>query len=194
MTRVTSPKTTGKLLANGRCGEAGSKKNIKMIFDILVGNKEYSVEIERKEKSFLIKIDGEEFDVDATLFKKELYSLIVSNKSYLSNIKSEENKYIVDISGESFEIEVFDEATRRMAQKKKEPESGKQVIKAPMPGKIVKILVKEGEEVESGAGMIVVEAMKMENELKSSSKGVVKEIAVEEGVVVNAGDTLIVVE
>ena len=165
-----------------------------MIFDILVGNKEYSVEIERKEKSFLIKIDGEEFDVDATLFKKELYSLIVSNKSYLSNIKSEENKYIVDISGESFEIEVFDEATRRMAQKKKEPESGKQVIKAPMPGKIVKILVKEGEEVEPGAGMIVVEAMKMENELKSSSKGVVKEIAVEEGVVVNAGDTLIVVE
>lgn len=166
----------------------------KMNFEVIVNNKEYNVEIERKEKSFLVKIDAEEFDVDATILKKALYSLIVSNKSYLTNIKSEENIYLVDVNSESFEIEVLDEAAKRMAQKKKEPEAGKQIIKAPMPGKIVKILVKEGEEVEPGSGMIVVEAMKMENELKSSSKGIVKEISVEEGVVVNAGDTLIVVE
>ncbi|OGL44427.1 MAG: hypothetical protein A2W05_06055 [Candidatus Schekmanbacteria bacterium RBG_16_38_10] len=165
-----------------------------MNLEVIINNKEYNVEIERKEKSFLVKIDDEEFDVDATVLKKELYSLIVSNKSYLTNIKSEENKYIVDVNSESFEIEVFDEATKRTVQRKNEAGSGKQIIKAPMPGKIVKILVKEGEEVEPGSGMIVVEAMKMENELKSSSKGVVKEIAVEEGVAVNAGDTLIVVE
>jgi len=165
-----------------------------MNLDVLVGNKEYSVEIEKREKSFLIRIDGEEFDVDATLLKKELYSLLISNKSYLTNIKSEGNKFIVDLNGESFEIEVLDEAAKRMAQKRKDTTQGGQIIKAPMPGKIVKILVKEGEEVEPGTGMIVVEAMKMENELKSSSKGIVKEIAVEEGITVNAGDTLIVVE
>ena len=165
-----------------------------MNFDVVIDNKEYSVDIERKEKSFLIIIDGEKFEVDATLFKKELYSVISGNKSHLVNLKSDGNKFTVDVNSESFEIEVLDEAAKRMAQKTKSQVEGKQVIKTPMWGKIVKILVKEGDEVEPGMGMIIVEAMKMENELKSSGKGVVKEIVVAEGATVNAGDKLIVVE
>ena len=165
-----------------------------MNFDVVAGNKEYSVEIERRGKSFIITIDGEEFEVDTTLLKKELYSVLIGSKSHLVNLKSEGNNFTVDVNSESFEIEVLDEAAKRLAQKTKSQAEGKQVIKTPMPGKIVKILVKEGDEVEPGMGMIIVEAMKMENELKSSSKGVVKEIVVEEGATVNGGDTLIVVE
>ena len=63
-----------------------------------------------------------------------------------------------------------------------------------MPGKIVKILVGEGDEVEQGQGLVVVEAMKMENEIKSPKAGVVKKVGVEEGETVESGALLVVVE
>ena len=65
---------------------------------------------------------------------------------------------------------------------------------APMPGKVVRILVAEGDEVEKGKGVLVVEAMKMQNEIKSPKKGVVKKLSAAEGSAVNAGDVLAVIE
>jgi biotin carboxyl carrier protein len=67
-------------------------------------------------------------------------------------------------------------------------------IVAPMPGKVVRILAREGTEVQAGQGIIVVEAMKMQNELKSPKQGVVQKIEVTEGATVNAGDVLVIVE
>ena len=72
--------------------------------------------------------------------------------------------------------------------------AGKAMLTSPMPGKVVKLLVGEGQEVEAGQGVIVVEAMKMENELKSAVAGKVKEIFVEEGQVVESGAKLLLVE
>ena len=71
---------------------------------------------------------------------------------------------------------------------------GPQKLLAPMPGKVVRILVAENDEVESGQGIIVVEAMKMQNELKSPKKGVVQKIMVLEGANVNPGEPLVIVE
>jgi biotin carboxyl carrier protein len=71
---------------------------------------------------------------------------------------------------------------------------GPKKLSAPMPGKIVRVLVRPGDEVEAGAGVVVVEAMKMQNEIKSPKKGTIQKILVAEGAAVNAGDVLAIVE
>src|SRR5947209_17816953 len=73
-------------------------------------------------------------------------------------------------------------------------EAGPKKVTAPMPGKVVRLLVSEGDTVEAGAGVVVIEAMKMQNELKSPKAGKVQRVAVAEGATVNPGDTLVVVE
>jgi biotin carboxyl carrier protein len=73
-------------------------------------------------------------------------------------------------------------------------EHGPKKLTAPMPGKVVRILVAQGDEVEAGAGILVVEAMKMQNEVKSPKKGIIQKIQVKEGASVNAGDVLAIVE
>ncbi len=72
--------------------------------------------------------------------------------------------------------------------------TGPKKLTAPMPGKVVRILVSEGAEIEAGAGILVVEAMKMQNEVKSPKKGIVQKITVREGAAVNSGDVLAIVE
>ncbi|MBC7929115.1 MAG: biotin/lipoyl-binding protein, partial [Rubrivivax sp.] len=71
---------------------------------------------------------------------------------------------------------------------------GRAQINAPMPGKVVRVLVEAGQAVEAGAGLVVVEAMKMQNELKSPKTGTVSEVRVEPGATVNAGDVLVIIE
>ena len=75
-----------------------------------------------------------------------------------------------------------------------EDDHGPKKLTAPMPGKVVRILVSEGAEIEAGAGILVVEAMKMQNEVKSPKKGIVQKITVREGAAVNSGDVLAIVE
>jgi biotin carboxyl carrier protein len=74
------------------------------------------------------------------------------------------------------------------------PKSGPQAVQSPMPGKVVKVLCAVGEEVKSGQGVVVVEAMKMENELKAPRDGKVKSVSVKEGQAVEAGQTLATLE
>jgi biotin carboxyl carrier protein len=90
-------------------------------------------------------------------------------------------------------VEILDarNALRRAARHGPE---GAMEIRAPMPGKIVRVLVAEGAEVEANQGLLVMEAMKMQNEIKSPKKGVVKKLAVKEGAAVSSGDTLAAVE
>jgi biotin carboxyl carrier protein len=71
---------------------------------------------------------------------------------------------------------------------------GPKNLTAPMPGRIVRVLVKQGDEVEAGAGVVVMEAMKMQNEIKSPKKGTIQKIMVSEGAAVNSGDVLAIVE
>jgi len=71
---------------------------------------------------------------------------------------------------------------------------GPKKLLAPMPGRVVRVLVSQGAEVEAGTGVLVVEAMKMQNEVKSPKKGTVQKILAAEGAAVNAGDVLAIVE
>jgi len=99
----------------------------------------------------------------------------------------------VSIGGRSFRVEVVD--PRRWKRERNHQESeGRQNIAASMPGKVIRVLVSQGEEVEAGQGLIVVEAMKMQNEMKAARAGRVVTLAAVAGATVNAGEILATIE
>ena len=100
----------------------------------------------------------------------------------------------VVLRGLSYEVAVVDPKRLRSGESAGAHQAGAAEIVSPMPGKIVRVLVRAGDKVEAGAGIIVVEAMKMQNEMKAPKAGSVVSINAEEGATVNAGDVLAVVE
>jgi len=102
--------------------------------------------------------------------------------------------YCLWVRDTRFEVELRDPRSLRARRDGTRDASGPQKLVCPMPGKIVRLLVTEKSEVEAGQGIVVVEAMKMQNEIKSPKKGVVQKILVAQGASVNAGDVLAIVE
>lgn len=136
-----------------------------------------------------IRIDeDEEFVVDAVRPVTDVLSLVHQGKSWEAGLVETDEGFEVEVIGIRHDLQVMDPRKKalRMADG-----AGENSIKTQMPGRIVRILVDEGEEVEEGQAMIVVEAMKMENELKSPVTGCVVKICVAEGDQVQARTTLI---
>ena len=104
------------------------------------------------------------------------------------------NRFEVHVGRSILEFDVIDPRTLQSSHSSGGLADGVAQIIAPMPGKVVRILIGEGENVNPGQGVLIVEAMKMQNELKAPKQGVVSAINVSEGVTVNAGDVLAVVE
>jgi biotin carboxyl carrier protein len=100
----------------------------------------------------------------------------------------------VQIGDEVFQVKLVDPKRLRGGRGAGAEASGRAQVTASMPGKVVRVLVEEGASVEAGDGLVVVEAMKMQNELKSPKGGTVVEVRAEAGLTVNAGDVLVVVE
>ena len=134
-------------------------------------------------------------EVDAAHLTPSAISLIVGTRSVRCDIEPRgEGRVIVLVGETSYPMEILDERRLRMRRATgKFTLEGPQRIDAPMPGKVVRVLVKVGDEVEEGQGLIVVEAMKMENELKSPKAGKVTELQAQEGATVEAGAKLAVV-
>lgn len=146
------------------------------------------------EGRIVVAVEDREYVVDARWTQSDLLSLIIDGRSYQVDIHSEKDCHRVLIEGEHFDFELFDERKALLKSAAGLGAEGVQEIRTSMPGKIVKVLVAEGDEVEKGSGLIIVEAMKMENEMKSPKAGVVKKVGVEEGEAVEAGTLLVVVE
>jgi biotin carboxyl carrier protein len=100
----------------------------------------------------------------------------------------------VSVGNRSYRVRLSDPKRLRGAGAAAGHGEGRAQVLAPMPGKVVRVLVEVGQEVEAGAGLVVVEAMKMQNELKSPKAGAVAELHVQPGATVNAGEVLVVVE
>ena len=144
-----------------------------------------------------VQLDEATHEVDFTPIGGGLFSIIVKGRSYEVDVVDEgEGVLAIWVEGELHRVEFQEEGRRRQ----KAPgvaasgKGGRQTIVAPMPGKVVKLLVALDQEVSAGQGVIVIEAMKMENELKASGPGVVKEIKVQEGAGVGGGEILVVIE
>ena len=161
-----------------------------------IGERDVKVSVEELGGSnYKVTIDGVEHVVDAQLITGNLWSVLYGNGSFevdVTRLPAEE--YEVLIHGDCHKFTLMNEQRRAMIRAGGKGSAGKAMLTSPMPGKVVKLLVKEGQEVEAGQGVIVVEAMKMENELKSAVAGKVKEIFVEEGQVVESGAKLLLVE
>ena len=166
-----------------------------MTYDIIVDGKTHRVEVTRGEKFWLCKIDGQEMQVDAALTARDVLSLLIGDKAYeVKRERSLQGDLHMVIGSARYAVDVQDPRSLRTRRAVSGTDAGPQKIKAAMPGKIVRLLVGEKEEVKAGQGIIVMEAMKMQNEMKSPKDGRVQKILTAEGSAVNAGDTLAIIE
>ncbi len=164
-----------------------------MTYDIAIDGKHYRLDLERQDGRWSCRIDGREIPVDAVLARPDVLSLRIGNNAYEVKCERVGNDQHVWVGSARFAAEVRDPRSLR-GRSRSADDHGPRKLTAPMPGKVVRILAAQGEEVEAGAGVLVVEAMKMQNEVKSPKKGIVQKIVAKEGTAVNAGDVLAIVE
>nr|WP_240475478.1 biotin/lipoyl-containing protein [Vulgatibacter incomptus] len=152
--------------------------------------------VDKGDGVYEVTLDGQVHVLDALELSHGAVSLIVDHASYSVEFEDTADGSVnVLVRDQVFSVDVLDERRLRMrAAGGRFAVEGPQMITAPMPGKVVKYLVAVGEEVAEGQGLVVVEAMKMENELKSPKSGVVKEVFAKEGASVESGAKLVVVE
>lgn len=174
-----------------------------MKFEFLVGDRLKTVEIQRRADGFRVLVDGRARVVDAAHISQTAWSLLVqdpvsgASRSVEATVLPQNGNGGVDVhlDGLTIPVEFKGGLGRRSRHAGADAQgSGPQRVTAPMPGKVVRLLVKPGDEVKTRQGLIVVEAMKMENELRASRDGRVRQVLVREGQSVDAGTPLVIVE
>ena len=156
------------------------------------GNREVQVEAEVEEDgNWTIAVDGREYRVDAaTVGRPDVLSVIVGGQQTTASVRAlGKGVYVVDGS----EVRVIDPRSRAFAAAATQAEEGVFEATAYMPGRVTAVLAEEGEDVTSGQGVLVLEAMKMENEIQSDIDGRLERLLVEVGQTVDGGDPLFVV-
>ena len=159
------------------------------------GKKTRIVELERSAGGWRVILDGQPVDADAVEISSHTLSILLNGQSHEIRITpSSDGKLKLQTGTQEFTAEVIDPRAwsgRRHAHVEAE---GRQQIVAPMPGKVIRLLVKAGDHVEAGQGLLVVEAMKMQNEIRSPKSGTVERVFAREGQPVTAGEILAWVE
>jgi biotin carboxyl carrier protein len=142
-----------------------------------------------------ISIDGKIYDADVLMVEEGVYSIIIDNKSHnIELIRTDNKNYVVNTYAKSYNVEIVDAESKYLKSRRRDDAKEDMVISSPMPGKVVKILVKVGEEVKAGDTVIIVSAMKMESEYKVKTDRVIREIKVKEGDTIQAHQPLIIIE
>ncbi len=164
-----------------------------MIVEALVEGRGYRIEIREKGDHLSLTIDGEPVEVGVEWTSRHALHLLVGGRSHDFAVTPDGAGYRVLSRRRAYDVELRSapgggETVARKAA------TGPAPVKAPMPGKIVHVLVVEGQEVAAGVGLLVIEAMKMENEIRSPRAGLVRGVAVREGQAVESGATLCVLE
>lgn len=164
-----------------------------MTYDVIIDGKNYRLDLNRADGRWSCRVDGRDVEVDAVLARPDVLSLRIGNQAY--EVKSERvgGELHLWVGSVRFAAEVRDPRSLR-GRTRAVDDHGPKKLTAPMPGKIVRVLLSQGAEVDAGAGVVVVEAMKMQNEVKSPKKGTIQKILVSEGAAVNSGDVLAIVE
>ena len=155
------------------------------------GKKSHVVEFERAAGGWRIALDGQPVDADAVEISPYTFSILLNGESHEIRITpGPGGKLKLQSGAHEFTAEVIDPRSWGGRRHGNVEAEGRQQIAAPMPGKVVRVLVKAGERVEAGQGLLVVEAMKMQNEIRSPKSGIVERLQVKEGQPVNAGEVL----
>ena len=152
------------------------------------------LELEQGNGSFVCEVDGEKVEGSARLLQPGILSLLLGAESYRCVLDQGGDESAVYVEGERHAFRIEDPRLLKKRLARAASESGPLSIKAPMPGRVVRILAELGAQVQAQQGVLVIEAMKMQNELKAPKAGRVIELRAAPGAAVNAGEVLAVIE
>ena len=166
-----------------------------MKFVTTIGDRAETVEVTGEGGRYRLTVGGEVWEVDARLTAQGIYSLLIDGVSYVADVTDQDGACVVDVGDETYRIQV-EEETRYIIRTKGGAAGGHahQTLVAPLPGKITHVAVKAGDTVKVGDTLLVIEAMKMENEFRARTAGTIAEVRVQPGQAVNAGDVLVVID
>lgn len=159
-----------------------------MTYSFKLDNQIYKVNLEEDDSGVVVEINGEQYPVEYTKLDSNLYSIIINDKSFTIGTFKQGKQVQVFHAGNLYELEAISD---RELSKSGAMGSGLEIV-SPMPSRVVKLLKSEGDTVEEGESVVVVEAMKMESELKALQAGKIKTIKVSEGDAVEAKTLLVV--
>jgi acetyl/propionyl-CoA carboxylase alpha subunit len=167
-----------------------------MKYRVILGDKILLTDVKGKDRSFTIELDGERVIVKIEpLPQQGIFAVFLNEKPYLLSLKEKGGKFRVESEGYVYELEV----TRGLSIENSLLKTKRKVqkvcpVKSPLSGLIASVKVKPGDEVEEGEALLVIESMKMRNELKSPHRGIIREIKVKEGSSIERGAEILVIE
>jgi biotin carboxyl carrier protein len=166
-----------------------------MRFVATIDGRAQPVDVVGGDGRYRLTVGDQVWDVDARLSARGFCSLLVAGVSYLVDVSDRGGARVVGVAGETYVVDV-EEETRHIIRTRGGAAAGHggQVLEAPMPGRITHVAVAVGDRVNRGDTLVVIEAMKMQNEFRAGAAGAIAEVRVQAGQAVNAGDVLIVID
>ena len=161
-----------------------------MKYMTIINNEQYEIEIDSDGN---VTVNGEARTVDFLALGPSLYSVIMDNTSLQVVIDEDQGNYSVMMGGKLYEGQVLDERAMMMAMRKGGLTGASGDVNSPMPGLIVKVVAEEGSTVEQGQTVVILESMKMQNELKAPISGVVESVKIDAGQTVEKNALLMVI-
>ena len=163
-------------------------------FIATINGRSETVEITGRDGRYRVTVGDRTIDVDARQPADGLYSLLIDGVSHVADVSSTDGGTLVDLDGATYLVSV-EEHTRHVIRTRggAGASAAGQIIKAPLPGKVTHVAVAVGDRVKRGDTVVVIEAMKMENEFKAAAPGTVTEVRVRPGQAVNPGDVLVLI-
>ena len=163
-------------------------------YELVLEGRRRKLRLKRSGGRAWAEFGGKSLEVDVARLPEGSFSLILEGRSHDVAVSPQDGGFQVFVDGESFQVGLVDPRREGPATPGGGQAAGPAAVSAPMPGKVVRILAAEGEAVRQGQGLVVVEAMKMQNELGSPKSGRIRSVRVVEGQAVNAGEPLVLVE
>jgi biotin carboxyl carrier protein len=165
-----------------------------MKFVATVGSRTAVIDVTEENGRYRVTLDDQVWDVDARLTAQGIASLLIDGVSHVADVDDDGGACIVEIGGETYSIQVEEQTRYIIRTRAGAGGAGSgHTIKAPLPGKVTHVAVRAGDVVAPGQAVVVIEAMKMENELRATASGTVRDVRVSAGQAVNAGDVLVII-
>ncbi|MBO0911797.1 MAG: hypothetical protein J2P13_08395 [Acidobacteria bacterium] len=175
-----------------------------MVCEVTVGSRSYRLELERvdeargrepaRESDWNVRLEGRRIPVKSVRINGHTLSLILDGRSLQVRVGHTRSGGQIFLGGRAYDCTVSDPRSRAGKARPSTTESGEQKITSSMPGRVVRVLAQPGAAIRIGQGILVIEAMKMQNEVRSPKDGALKKLLVAEGANVNAGEVLAVIE
>jgi biotin carboxyl carrier protein len=164
-----------------------------MKYEAEIDGQNLSLELEERDGRLSVVMEGRLYEVEVVRPEAGVYQLFVGDRVYEARVSSVDGEALkINLRGRLFTANIIDRKHRRPGADA--GDESQKLLVAPMPGKVVRLLLNPGDEVSAGQGVVIVEAMKMQNEIKSPKAGRLLEVRVGEGDTVSANQTLAIVE